>query len=118
MSLEHERLEERQTLAMLASEILHDSQKLFEQQVALTKLQIFEDLAHAKPFALWLAVGLIALSGAGVLSAFTLVYLLKEITELRLWICFGVVDLILLTVTVISMSIARAKLKGVSVLNG
>lgn len=118
MSLELERLEERQSLAILAGEILRDTQKLFEQQVALTKLQLFEDWTRAKPFALWLAGGLIALVGACVLSAFSLVYVLKESTALPLWGCFAITGLAFAVITSISLMIARVKLKGMSVLNG
>jgi hypothetical protein len=119
MSLEQERqVEERQSLAILAGEILQDAQKLFDQQVKLTKLQLFEDWGRAKPFALWLAGGLVALVGASVISAFTLVYLLEELTELPLWACFMIVNLVCLVTAVISLSFARIKLKGLSVLNG
>ena len=98
MSPEQERLDERQSLAILAGEILRDTQKLFDQQITLTKLQLYSDWARAKPFALWLAGGLIALAGASVVSAFTLVYVLKELTELELWTYFAIVCLAFLFV--------------------
>lgn len=112
MNLDSENIQEKQSLAILAAEILRDTQKLFEQQVTLTKLQLFEDWTRAKPFALWLAVGLMALAGAGVLSAFTFVYVLNEFTELRLWACFAIVGLAFFLVAAMTLTFARARLKG------
>ncbi len=119
MSLEQDRnLQEKQSLAILAGEILRDAQKLFDQQVTLTKLQLLEDLASAKPFAVWLVVGLLTLVVASIVSGFTLVYLLKEFTELSLWACFAIVDLLCILIMAISIWIVRAKLKDRSLLNG
>ena len=118
MSVESERFEERQSLAILAGEILRDSQKLFEQQLALTKLQFLQEVARAKPFAFLLLGGLIALLAGGVLSAFALVYLLIDLTEQPLWACFAMTALACLLITAISLFIARIKWKNRDVLNG
>lgn len=115
MSLEKERIEGPISLAGLAGDILRDAQKLFDLQTTLLKLQLFEDRALVKPFAIWLAFGFIALSGASVSIVLTLVYLLKEFTELRLWECFAFITFAFLLLTVVSLLIARAKLKGMSV---
>jgi hypothetical protein len=118
MSLEKSPLEERQSLANLAVDIVRDAQRLFEQQVALTKRQLFEDWTRARPVALWIALGFVALCVVSILSACTIVFLLNKLSGIDLWICFAIVDLALLLVAAFSFLIARSKLKGVSVING
>lgn len=108
---------EREKLATLAGDIIHDTQKLVEQHVQLAKAQFFQDWGNAKPFALWMSIGLITLVSVGVLSALCLVHLLNAVTELPLWACFGIVDSFFIAVGATSFLIARQKIKGLSFAN-
>ena len=116
-NLEPTEPQEKQKLAVLAGEILQDAQKLVEQQVALAKLQLFEDWGSFKPVAVWLALGIAALSSAGLLFSLTIVFVLHESTQLSLWACFGITLILFLTVGAISLAIARAKSKDLSFVN-
>jgi len=101
-------------IAVLAAGILQDTQKLVEQQVALAKLQLFEDWGAMKPVALWLALALLTLVPAGLLLSLTLVFVLHESSGMPLWSCFGIILLLYSIVGVFSLYVAREKSKALS----
>lgn len=93
----------------MASDILQDVQKLTEQQVALTRLQFFEDWDKFKPLAVWIGLGVFALSSASLLFSLTLVFVLNETTKFPLWACFGMTVMLFLVFATASFYIARQK---------
>ncbi len=108
---------EKPKLAILAGEIVQDAQKLVEQQVALVKLQLFEDWGNLKPFALWMAVAIVALFSAGLLFSLTVVFVLHDNSGLPLWGCFAITVVLFLIAGGVSLAIARAKSKDLSFVN-
>jgi hypothetical protein len=108
---------EKPNLAALAGDILQDTQKLVEQQIALAKLQAFEDWSSFKPFIWWVALSVVSLFSAGLLFAFTVVFILNEGAQLPLWLSFGITVLIFLSIGGMSVFVARRKSKVMSFLH-
>ncbi len=114
MEPEEELTTEKPKLAVLAGEVLHDVQKLVEQQVELVKVQLFEGWGSFKPLALWVVVGTVSLLSAGLLFSLTLVFVLHESTQLPLWACYGITVIFFLVVGGVSLWVARQKSKELS----
>ncbi len=118
MDTNDSRLAETAPVSVLAAGILQDTQKLVEQQIALAKLQIFEDWGSFKPVAFWLAVAVLTLIPAGLLLSLTLVFVLHEGSGLPLWSCFGIILLAYSAVGGLSVRLALNKSKELSFANG
>ena len=109
--------EEKSKLAVLAGDILQDAQKLAEKQVALAKLQFFEDWGTFKPFALWMGIALVALCSSGLLFSLTVVFLIHEQTQLPIAACFGITVLLFTAIGFSCLMVALAKSKELSFVN-
>jgi len=106
--------EERHHLATLAGEILQDTQKLVEQQVALVKLQIREDWGTAKPVLVAVSFALLGLFAVGSLIALAVVHLLHEKAGLPLWSAYLVTAGGFLISAILALLLARHKIKEMS----
>lgn len=109
--------EEKAKLAVLAGDILQDTQKLVEKQVALAKLQLFEDWGAFKPVALWMGAAVVALSSAGLLFSLTIVFLIHEVSQQPLAYCFGETVLLFAAIGWFGVKVAQAKAKELSFVN-
>jgi hypothetical protein len=79
------------SVTQLVSGIIADAQKLIEQQLALLRHEVKDDLHKTKEAGLFLiwgsAIGLVG----GILLSFMLVHLLSwAAPELPLWVCYGI----------------------------
>jgi hypothetical protein len=79
------------SVTQLVGGIIADAQKLIEQQLALLRHEVKDDLHKTKEaglFLIWgLAIGLVG----GILLSFMLVQLLSwAAPELPLWVCYGI----------------------------
>jgi Putative Actinobacterial Holin-X, holin superfamily III len=79
------------SLTTLLGGIVNDAKDLLVQEVALTKLEVQDELRKAKTAALTLGLGLGVAAVGGTLLSVMLVHLLTVFTELPLWGCYGIV---------------------------
>jgi hypothetical protein len=81
------------SMASLAGGIVHDAQALIQQELALAKREVTEELIKAKEAAISLGIGIGIAALGGVLLVFMLVYLLHAAASehLPLWGCYGLV---------------------------
>ena len=78
-------------IAALVGGIVHDGQKLIEQQFALLRREIAAELRRMRNAAISLAIGAGACAVGGILLLVMVVHLLHAYTDLPLWGCYGVV---------------------------
>ncbi len=79
------------SVTTLVSGIIADAQQLIQQQLAMFRQEVRDDLLKGKDAALSLAVGVGLTLGGGFLLLLMLPLLLHEtVPELPLWACFGI----------------------------
>ena len=99
----------------LVSGIVQDVQKLIQQQLALFKHEIRENLRKSKEAALMLGLGIGIGSVGGLLLSFMLVYLLNwAFPKLALWICFLIIGMLASAAAGGLFLAAKKKLESVS----
>jgi hypothetical protein len=88
------------SLASLVGGIVHDAQTLLEQETALVKREVTDELHKARDAAIALGIGIGITSVGGLLLGLMLVYLLQWASSerLTLWGCYGVVGAALMVV--------------------
>jgi hypothetical protein len=79
------------SLGPLLGGIANDAKDLFLQEVALTKLEVRNELNKAKTAAIGLSIGSGIIAAGGVLLMLMVVHLLDALTVVPLWGCYGVV---------------------------
>jgi hypothetical protein len=79
------------TLAQLVSELVSDAKLLLRQEVALAKHEIYEEVRKSKVALTSLGAGIGLAALGGLLLIVMLVHLLNALTELPLWMCYGIV---------------------------
>jgi hypothetical protein len=79
------------SLAALLGGIVNDAKDLLVQEVALTKLEVRDELRKAKIAALTLGIGIGVAAVGGTLLSVMLVHVLAVFTEIPLWGCYGIV---------------------------
>jgi uncharacterized membrane protein YqjE len=78
-------------LMALVKEVVNDSETLAGQQLRLLRVELQEELAHAREAALLLGAGAGLVATGGVFSTVALVHALHKATRLPLWCCYGLV---------------------------
>lgn len=76
-------------LRTLLGNIGHDARRLLDQQIALFRAEVGEELSKAGGAATAVAAGGGLVAAGGLMSGFMLAHLLRRVTGLPLWACFG-----------------------------
>lgn len=84
-------IENKPGIMELVSGILRDATDIISKEMMAARLEMREELDKAKSSAVMLGVAAVALMIGSILLAFTLVYLLQELSELDLWICYAII---------------------------
>jgi hypothetical protein len=89
--------------------IANDAKDLLLQEVALTKLEVQNELRKAKSKAIALGIGLGISTLGGICLVLTLVHLLAALTAIPLWGCYGIVGSLLIVVGGVLLVAAKTK---------
>jgi hypothetical protein len=79
------------TLAQLVSALVSDAKVLLRQEVALAKHEIHEEVRKSKVALTSLGAGIGLAALGGLLLVVMLVHFLNSLTEMPLWMCYGIV---------------------------
>jgi len=80
------------SVTQLVSGIIHDVQKLIQQQLALLRYELQDELAKTKRASVALLAGSVVALVGGILLCLMLIHLLAwAAPELPLWVCYGIV---------------------------
>jgi hypothetical protein len=108
---------EEPRVTTLVSGIIHDAQDLLQQQMALFKHEVKDNLRKTKEAARSLSLGAALGMTGGLFWAFMLVYAMHEIWPgLPLFACYGMVGTILVAIGGALLHRGRKRLKSVSAL--
>ena len=103
------------TVTQLVSGIMTDAQDLATQQISLFRSEFLRDLRKTKEGVLALAVGFALMQIGGVLFCLMLVQLLLVVVPtLSLWMCYGIVAIVVLGLAAIPISIGINQLKNLN----
>ena len=103
------------TVTQLVSGIVTDAQDLASQQISLFRSEFLRDLRKTKEGVLALAVGFALMQIGGVLLCLMLVHLLLVVVPtLSLWMCYGIVAVVVLGLAAIPISIGINQLKNLN----
>lgn len=79
----------------LLSGIVSDAEELIQQQFALFKHEIKDEIREAKQALSAVFAGAVVLFISALMFCFTVVYILDTATDLPLWACFAIVTAVL-----------------------
>jgi hypothetical protein len=79
------------SVSSLISGILQDIATLIHKEFTAARLEVVDELQKARSAALLIGLAAGALLIGTILLCFMLVYLLQSLTQLELWICYGIV---------------------------
>lgn len=102
------------SLASLVNGIITDAQDLIRQEMALARREVQEEVEKAKVAVVSFGVGLAVSMLGGLMLCFMIVYLLKLIPDLPLWLCFGIVCGLFLLGGAFLFYAAMAKIRSIS----
>ena len=83
------------SVARLISDLLTDLRTLMQQQVQLLRHEIEAEVDKVKKASIWLATGGALIGLGGLFFIMTMVHLLQAVTGLPLWVCYGIVGILL-----------------------
>jgi Putative Actinobacterial Holin-X, holin superfamily III len=86
------------SLTSLLGGIVNDAKDLLLQEVALTKLEVREELDKVRTAAIAVGIEIGVLAAGGMLLMLMLVQVLAAFTEIALWGCYGIVGSVLVVV--------------------
>jgi Putative Actinobacterial Holin-X, holin superfamily III len=89
--------------------IANDAKDLLLREVALTKLEVQDELRKAKSKAIALGIGIGVSTLGGLCLVLTLVHLLSSLTSIPLWGCYGIVGSLLIVVGGVLLVAAKTK---------
>lgn len=89
--------------------IANDAKDLLLQEVALTKLEVQNELEKAKGVAIGLSVGIGVIAAGGMLLVLMTVHLLAAWTVVPLWGCYGIVGGVLVGLGGLVLTIGKTK---------
>ena len=84
-------IENRPGIMQLVSGILRDATDIISKEMMAARLEMREELEKAKSSVMLMGIAAVALVIGSILLAFTLVYLLQELSGLDLWICYAII---------------------------
>jgi len=83
------------SLTSLLGGIVNDAKNLLMQEVALTKLEVEQELHKVRTAAIALGIEIGVVAAGGMLLMLMLVQVLAAFTEIPLWGCYGIVGSVL-----------------------
>ena len=98
----------RPSFVSLIGGIANDAKDLLLREVALTKLEVQDELRKAKSKAIALGIGIGVCALGGICLVLTLVHLLSSLTSIPLWGCYGIVGSLLVIVGGVLLMAAKA----------
>lgn len=103
------------SVASLVIGVLGDMRQLVVQEVALAKDELLEKIIAMKQVAILLGAALVILATAAILLMVMLVHLLRAISDLPLWGCYGIVGGTLAACGWALLATAKRRLRNISV---
>jgi len=97
------------SLASLVSGIVTDAQALIQQEMALARRELADELNKAKQVTLSLGVGAAVVGLGGVLLTLMVVHILHEEVQIKLWLSYLIVGGVLAIAGATLLLFARAK---------
>jgi uncharacterized protein (DUF983 family) len=85
------------SLSSLLLGLMEDFKLLLSQEVRLARHEIQQEMAKARAAAVSAAIGVGLLAVGGLMLVIMLVHLLQWLTNLPLWVCYGIVAMTLLS---------------------
>ena len=110
------RLDPPASLSSLVGDIITDTQSLVRQEIALARREIRDEADKARTAVQSFAVGACTLLLGGILLCLMVAHLLFWLTEMPLWICYGIVGGVLLFAGVLLLQAARNKAGSINLL--
>lgn len=86
------------SLAALIGGIINDAKDLLLHEFTMAKLEVHDELRKTKSAAISFGIGMGIAAVGGILLMLMLVHLLRALTDLPLWGCYGIVGGVLLIV--------------------
>src|SRR5205809_4972328 len=81
---------EKLDLSTLVEGIVHDTGTLLGQQGELLRAEVTQEVRRAGEAAVSIAAGGGMVAAGGLLSGLMLAHLLHRVTQLPLWVCYGI----------------------------
>jgi len=97
------------SLTALLGGIINDAKDLLVQEVALTKLEVQDELCKAKTAAIALGIGIGVVAAGGMLLMLMLVQVLAAFTAIPLWGCYGTVGSVLVILGAVLLAAGKTK---------
>src|SRR5438093_8595086 len=97
------------SLTALLGGIVSDAKDLLVQEVALTKLEVRDELRKAKSAAMSLGIGIGIVTAGGMLLMLMLVQVLAVFTAMPLWGCYGTVGSVLVILGTVLLAAGKTK---------
>ena len=104
------------TLAQLVSELVSDAKLLLRQEVALAKHEIRAEVRKSKVALMSLGAGIGIAALGGLLLIVMLVHLLNALTELPLWMCYGIVGGVCAIVGIVLVYTGKKQMASIEVI--
>jgi hypothetical protein len=93
----------------LVSGIVRDATDIISKEMMAARLEMRDELNKVKSMAVLIGIGAVALMIGGILLALTLVYLLQELSELDLWICYAIIGGLISGVGLIALLMGKQR---------
>ena len=93
----------------LVSGIVRDATDIISKEMMAARLEMRDELNKVKSMAVLIGIGAVALMIGGILLALTLVYLLQELSELDLWICYAIIGGLISGVGLIALLVGKQR---------
>lgn len=101
------------SMGRLLSGIVSDAEDLVQQQFALFKAEVKDEVREAKKALIPLLAGAMVLFVGAIVLSLTFVHILDEATELPLWACYAIVAAVLCIGGGIAVAIGLERLREV-----
>ena len=98
------------TLGELLTGLMHDAQRLLQQEVALAKYEIRVETRKIILAVMALGLGIVIAAVGGGLLILMLVHLLHTLTVLPLWACYGIIGGLFAVVGIVLLVLGKQKL--------
>jgi hypothetical protein len=95
------------SLASLLGGIINDAKDLMVQEFTMAKLEVENELRKTKTAAVSFGIGAGVTAVGGLLLILMLVHLLRALTDIPLWGCYGIVGGVLLVIGIVLLVMGK-----------
>lgn len=95
------------SLASLLGSIINDAKDLMVQEFTMAKLEVENELRKTKTAAISFGIGAGVTAVGGLLLILMLVHLLRALTDIPLWGCYGIVGGVLLVIGIVLLVMGK-----------